>query len=124
LLVHCRKGPFVCRWGKCAQNASFDAFPDEPSLRAHVEEAHLIPFSWHVGDGPQNTSIPRQPPEDEEIPDYLKDEHGNQVTPSIRDQEVEDFVTWKNNRQKLKDLLIRMNENLPSEESDSPNNED
>lgn len=96
-------------------------FSDEPSLRMHIEEAHLIPFSWHVGDGPQNDSSQRQLPEEEEVPDYLKDEHGNQVTPSVRDQEAEDFVTWKNNRQKLKDLLVRMNENLPSEESDSLN---
>ncbi|KAM0255799.1 hypothetical protein ACHAQJ_005386 [Trichoderma viride] len=119
LVVHCRKQPFVCRWGKCAQRATFDTFPDEPSLRAHIEKAHLIPFSWHVGDGPQNTDSPKPPLEDEEIPDYLQDEQGNQVTPSIRNQEIEDFVTWKNNRQKLKDLLVRMNENLPSEESDS-----
>ncbi|RFU74458.1 stage v sporulation k [Trichoderma arundinaceum] len=123
-VVHCRKGPFVCRWGKCAQNASFHVFPNTPSLSAHVEKAHLIPFSWHVGDGPQNKGGPKHPLEDEEIPGYLKDDKGNQVTPSIRDQEVEDFVTWKNNRQKLKDLLIRMNENLPSEESDTPNDED
>lgn len=61
---------------------------------------------------------------DEEIPDYLKDDQGNQVTPSIRDQEVEDFATWKHNRQKLKDLLVQLNDNLPSEESDSPIDED
>lgn len=94
-------------------------FSDKISLETHIREAHLIPFSWHVGDGPQNDIIRRQVPEEEEIPDYLKDEHGNQVTPSVRDQEVEDFATWKSNRQKLKDLLVRMNENLPSEESDS-----
>ncbi|KAH6605045.1 stage v sporulation k [Trichoderma cornu-damae] len=122
--VHCRKTPFACQWGKCAQIASFAVFPDAQSLRAHVEKAHLVPFSWHVGDGPQNTGSPRHPLDGEEIPDYLKDEQGNQVTPSVRDQEVEDFVTWKNNRQKLKDLLIRMNENLPSEESDVSNDED
>lgn len=123
-VVHCRKAPLVCYWGKCAQAASSETFPNVPSLRAHVEKAHLVPFSWHVGDGPQNTSGPKKPVDDEEIPDYLKDDHGNQVTPSIRDQKVEDFVTWKNNRQKLKELLIRMNENLPSEESDTPNDED
>lgn len=77
-----------------------------------------------MGDGPQNNGGPKQRLEEEEVPDYLKDNLGNQVTPSIRDQEVEDFVTWKHSRQKLKDLLVRMNENLPSEESDSPVDED
>lgn len=119
LVVHCRKRPFVCHWGKCGKEATAVVFSDERLLRIHIEEAHLIPFSWHVGDGPQNDSSRRQFPEEGEIPDYLKDEHGNQVTPSVRDQQVEDFVTWKSNRQKLKDLLVRMNENLPSEESDS-----
>ncbi|KAH8123943.1 hypothetical protein LI328DRAFT_134858, partial [Trichoderma asperelloides] len=119
LVVHCRKRPFVCHWHKCTEEVPTRVFADQPSLQTHIEKAHLIPFSWHVGDGPQNNSSRGQRPEDEEIPDYLKDEHGNQVTPSVRDQEAEDFVTWKNNRQKLKDLLVRMNENLPSEESDS-----
>ncbi|ETR99099.1 hypothetical protein M419DRAFT_47773, partial [Trichoderma reesei RUT C-30] len=127
-VVHCRKEapPFVCRWGACAQMpASECAFPNEPCLKEHVEEAHLVPFSWHVGDGPRNSGGPvKHPLEDVEIPDYLKDEQGNQVTPSVRDQQVEDFATFKQNRQKLKDLLFQMNENLPSEESDSPVDED
>lgn len=118
-MVHCRKRPFVCHWGKCAQDVNAVVFSDDELLQLHIEEAHLIPFSWHVGDGPQNDSSRWQLADEDEIPDFLKDEHGNQVTPSVRDQEVEDFATWKNNRQKLKDLLVRMNENLPSEESDS-----
>ena len=131
-VVHCRKAaaaPFICRWGACAQKSSASSecqvFPDEPSLREHVEEAHLVPFSWHVGDGPRNSGGPvKHPLDEDEIPGYLKDEQGNQVTPSIRDQQVEDFATFKQNRQKLKDLLIQMNENLPSGESDSPLDED
>ncbi|KAL6813618.1 hypothetical protein V8C40DRAFT_256565 [Trichoderma camerunense] len=126
-VVHCRKAPLVCCWGKCAQSSQSSApyqFPNVPSLRAHIEKKHLIPFSWHTGDGPQNYGAPNQRLKDEEIPDYLKDDQGNQVTPSIRDQEVEDFATWKHNRQKLKDLLVQLNDNLPSEESDSPIDED
>ncbi|KAM6483085.1 hypothetical protein HDV62DRAFT_343423 [Trichoderma sp. SZMC 28011] len=126
-VVHCRKAPLVCCWGKCAQSSQSSAprqFPNVPSLRAHMEKKHLIPFSWHTGDGPQNYGAPNQRLKDEEIPDYLKDDQGNQVTPSIRDQEVEDFATWKHNRQKLKDLLVQLNDNLPSEESDSPIDED
>lgn len=126
-VVHCRKAPLVCCWGKCAQSSQSSAprqFPNVLSLRAHIEKKHLIPFSWHTGDGPQNYGAPNQRLKDEEIPDYLKDDQGNQVTPSIRDQEVEDFATWKHNRQKLKDLLVQLNDNLPSEESDSPIDED
>ncbi|KAL7823513.1 hypothetical protein V8C26DRAFT_386752 [Trichoderma gracile] len=128
-VVHCRRAaPYVCRWGTCAQTSASsegEEFPDEPSLQEHVEEAHLVPFSWHVGDGPRNSGGPvKHPLEDDEIPGYLKDEQGNQVTPSVRDQQVEDFATFKQNRQKLKDLLFQMNENLPSEESDSPIDED
>ncbi|KAL6691998.1 hypothetical protein J3F84DRAFT_384947 [Trichoderma pleuroticola] len=123
-VVHCRKAPLVCCWGECAQSSAPYQFPNVPSLRAHIEKKHLIPFSWHTGDGPQNYGASNQRLKDEEIPDYLKDDQGNQVTPSIRDQEVEDFATWKHNRQKLKDLLIQLNENLPSEESDSPIDED
>ncbi|OTA05362.1 C2H2 transcriptional regulator [Trichoderma parareesei] len=126
-VVHCRRAPpFICRWGACAQmSASECEFPDVPSLKEHVAEAHLVPFSWHVGDGPRNSGGPvKHPLEDDEVPDYLKDEQGNQVTPSVRDQQVEDFATFKQNRRKLKDLLFQMNENLPSEESDSPVDED
>ncbi|KAL7783390.1 hypothetical protein V8C43DRAFT_294447 [Trichoderma afarasin] len=126
-VVHCRKAPLVCCWGKCAQSSQSSApyqFPNVPSLRAHIEKKHLIPFSWHTGDGPQNYGAPNQRLKDEDIPNYLKDDQGNQVTPSIRDQEVEDFATWKHNRQKLKDLLVQLNDNLPSEESDSPIDED
>ncbi|KAL7807320.1 hypothetical protein V8C44DRAFT_187767 [Trichoderma aethiopicum] len=125
-VVHCRKGPFTCRWAACSQKpASECGYPDEASLQEHVEEAHLVPFSWHVGDGPRNTGRPvKHPLEDDEVPKFLRDEQGNQVTPSVRDQPVEDFATFKQNRQKLKDLLFRMNENLPSEESDSLVDED
>ncbi|KAL7948249.1 hypothetical protein V8C42DRAFT_313930 [Trichoderma barbatum] len=123
-VVHCKKAPLVCRWGTCAQSPSLEQFPNASSLRAHIEKKHLVPFSWHIGDGPQNHGASNQRLKDEGIPDYLKDDQGNQVTPSIHDQQVEDFATWKHNRQKLKDLLVRLNENLPSEESDSPVEED
>lgn len=73
----------------------------------------MVPLSWHVGDGPNNIGCRKAA--ENEIPDYLTDENGNQVTPSIRDQQEEDIMTWRKNRRKLKELLIRMNENLPDE---------
>ena len=90
---------------------------------AHMEEAHLVPFAWHVGDGPNNGFEGKRKTEGEEIPDYLKDEHGNQVTPSVREQQEEDFATWKGNRRKLRELLRRRDENLPDEESEAVDEE-
>ncbi|KAF5024990.1 hypothetical protein F66182_2941 [Fusarium sp. NRRL 66182] len=103
-----------CLWGECWRQESPCEFGDDEHFKEHVEGAHLVPLSWHVGDGPNNLgqrSLPKE--EEEDIPDYLKDEHGNQVTPSIRDQQEEDLMTWRRNRRKLKELLIRMNDNLP-----------
>ncbi|KAF4465145.1 hypothetical protein FALBO_8005 [Fusarium albosuccineum] len=104
-----------CLWGKCGRREQPHEFNDDEGFREHVEEDHLVPMSWHVGDGPNNDGDRKKDPPKDEIPDFLKDEHGNQVTPSIRDQEEEDIVTWRKNRRKLKDLLIRMNDNLPDE---------
>lgn len=105
-----------CMWGKCGRLEEPPEFEEDEAFREHMEEAHLVPLSWHVGDGPNNLGEQSlQKKNDDDIPDYLKDEHGNQVTPSIRDQEEEDLLTWRKNRRKLKELLIRMNDNLPDE---------
>ncbi|KAM0244376.1 hypothetical protein ACHAP5_006283 [Fusarium lateritium] len=107
-----------CLWGKCGHREDSADFEDDEGFKEHVEEAHLVPFSWHVGDGPNNLKdrdLPKDVAEKDEVPDYLKDEHGNQVTPSIRDQQEEDILTWKKNRRKLKELIARMNDNLPDE---------
>ncbi|WZH48134.1 uncharacterized protein QYS62_009300 [Fusarium acuminatum] len=108
-----------CLWGKCGHREDSAEFEDDEGFKEHVEEAHLVPFSWHVGDGPNNFRDRNSPKkgvlEEDEIPDYLKDEHGNQVTPSIRYQQEEDIFTWKKNRRKLKELIARMNDNLPDE---------
>lgn len=79
----------------------------------------MLPIAWQVGDGPQ-VSLKRYAPDDEaELPDYLFDKEGNQTTPSIRDQKEEDFLTWRNNRRKLKDLLLLKEQNMLSEEEDT-----
>ncbi|EQK97898.1 hypothetical protein G6O67_004758 [Ophiocordyceps sinensis] len=118
-----------CRWRKCATAQPAREFADGNQFRQHVEEAHLVPLAWHVGDGPQNgeghlrraTSEPSGG--NDEIPDFLKDALGNQVTLSIRDQEVEDVTTWRMNRRKLKALLVRRDENLPDDDSRSGSDE-
>lgn len=95
---------------------------DAQDWHSHLEEAHLVPFGWHVGDGPCNTSGMRTKLPDNSqdvLPDFLMGSDGQQVTPSIKDQELEDFATWKDNRRKLKELLIQRDENLPDESSET-----
>ncbi|KAK7424339.1 hypothetical protein QQX98_000607 [Neonectria punicea] len=109
----------TCRWGKCAHSEPHREFEDDEGFDAHVEQAHLVPFAWHVGDGPNNSSGKNATAKanvEEGIPDYLKDENGNQVTPSVKDQKVEDFNTWRNNRRRLRELITRRDESLPDEE--------
>ena len=118
------EGRWCCLWGKCGRRDPVPAFSGHSELECHVEEAHMEPFAWHVGDGPANSSgrggVPAKQDEDE-IPAYLKDADGNQVTPSIREQELEDYATWRENRRRLKRLLLERDRNLPSEdESDGP----
>ena len=82
----------------------------------------MIPISWHVGDGPKNSWDWARLPGDRSpngVPDFLKDSKGNQVTPSTKNQEIEDLATYRANRQKLKDLIMARDANLPSDEEDS-----
>lgn len=98
-----------CAWGKCKGDVHFD------SLTQHVEDKHLVPLSWHVGDGPRNIYGWKRP---DGIPEFLKDKQGRQVTPSTKDQQLEDPATYKENRRKLKELLLRVQENLPTDDED------
>ncbi|KAH6897460.1 hypothetical protein B0T10DRAFT_476886 [Thelonectria olida] len=107
----------TCGWASCAKKDAPRSFDNDEEFKAHIEEAHLVPFAWHVGDGPQNSSG-ADAKQEEDIPDFLKDESGHQVTPSIKNQQVEDLFTWRNNRRRLKELIMRRDENLPSDDSD------
>jgi hypothetical protein len=115
-----------CCWGKCGLAGDDDdegrEFAGAKELEAHVEREHLVPFSWHVGDGPRNSGwFGKRKGRDEEddVPSWLKDADGNQVTPSIKDQAIEDYATWRQNRRKLKRLLIERDRNPPSESEDN-----
>ncbi|GAB0135440.1 hypothetical protein EsDP_00003778 [Epichloe bromicola] len=122
--VHGRRhAPSACRWGQCKTTG----FTNAQDWHSHLDQAHFTPFRWHMGDGPRNTSdvlagLPDGSQDD--LPDYLRGSDGQQVTPSIKDQQLEDFVTWRENRRKLKKLLVLRDSNLPdlssgsSEESD------
>lgn len=131
-IVHLRHqgaARWSCCWGECAKmnEGGRKEFSSDKELENHLEERHLVPFEWHIGDGPRNSmsavgSGKRKtgPDEDEGIPDYLKDASGNQITPSIRGQAVEDYATWRTNRMKLKQLLLDRDRNLPSGDEESP----
>ncbi|KAK3951061.1 hypothetical protein QBC32DRAFT_170564 [Pseudoneurospora amorphoporcata] len=54
--------PKTCKWASCHIKSLQSklpplALPTKADFEAHVDENHLIPFLWHVGDGPRNTSI-------------------------------------------------------------------
>lgn len=120
---------WCCMWGKCGRGEPVTAFSGLPQLESHMEGAHMEPFAWHVGDGPANRSGrgvggrgggrgPTAEQGGDGIPSYLKDAEGNQVTPSVRDQELEDYMTWRENRRKLKELLLERDRSLPPEEEE------
>ena len=114
-----------CLWGKCARKSATQ-HDGAAALAKHMEGAHLVPMTWHVGDGPRNSWdwSTRPVADGEAIPDFLKDRDGNQVTPSTRDQEVEDLLTYRNNRRKLKELIMRRDENLESQSSGESEGDD
>ncbi len=124
LVVHVkRQSGRHCLWGKCGEKTPRGLLhEDQASLVSHLEQTHMIPISWHVGDGPSNRWDWAKPQEGSinDVPDFLKDPQGNQVTPSTRQQEIEDLVTYRLNRQKLKDLIMARDANIPSgEESEA-----
>ncbi|EFY99311.2 hypothetical protein X797_002341 [Metarhizium robertsii] len=117
-IVHQQNGKWPCKWAHCG----LDACADARQWRSHLEDAHLTPFRWHVGDGPSNSGgIRAVLPDDaqDELPDFLMGSDGQQVTPSVKNQQIEDFATWRGNRRKLKELLIQRDQNLPDESSES-----
>ncbi|KAK1689827.1 hypothetical protein BDP55DRAFT_628372 [Colletotrichum godetiae] len=123
-IVHTRTVAAGCRWAKCAQQRPPREFSTLADLKSHVEDLHMLPIAWQVGDGPQ-VSFKRYDPDDgTKLPDYLFDKAGNQVTPSIKDQKEEDLYTWRHNRRKLRDLLLLRDQNMPSEEEEDDAMED
>lgn len=102
-LVGHGKGVRICKWGKCGikvEEADEESkspvpilidddsnpkarkveFSSKKEWKEHIENAHLIPFAWHMGDGPKATCLDLKEPD--AIPHWLCDSEGNQVTPS------------------------------------------
>ncbi|KAK0747542.1 hypothetical protein B0T21DRAFT_279030 [Apiosordaria backusii] len=109
---HSDDGVIVCKWSTCL-SSPIPRFVDE--FRAHMEEAHLIPFAWHCGDGPKNTSANPQPQNPSQLPNYLFDAEGRQVTPSVKDQQIETEDDRKRRVARINALLEKRDENAPDE---------
>ncbi|KAI1418280.1 hypothetical protein F5Y13DRAFT_151017 [Hypoxylon sp. FL1857] len=108
--------PLICRWGKCAGRNTPIEFVGQTEFEEHMEKEHFRSFVWHMGDGCNNDGISTLKRDADGLPKYLFDEHGNQVTPSIRDQEFEDEQQYKERKRKVRRLLLLSNENAPTDE--------
>jgi hypothetical protein len=113
--VHCVAEPLVCRFSRCKEHDPPLEFQTDEQFEAHMEKDHFARYLWHRGEGYQNNGIWTLQQGDTP-PAYLFDEQGNQVTPSIINQRLEDDVQQKERKRKLKRLLYLQNENAPSEE--------
>ncbi|RDL36503.1 uncharacterized protein BP5553_05855 [Venustampulla echinocandica] len=102
--MHCygREAGMTCGWGKCGDSDGVGkelnvrgvkrhfAFTFIDDLKDHIEEAHLVPFAWHMGDGPKTPSLTGTLKSRSTISEpWLYDAGGRQVTPSVRCQRVE-----------------------------------
>lgn len=124
----------LCRWGECGlqqqqpqqQQEDQKVFTTPEAFHEHMEEQHLVPFVWHVGDGVRNqklilsSKLSKEEEEDneEKAPAYLLGPDGELVTPWVKGQQVEDYLTWRENRNRLKQILLQRDQNAPFEEED------
>lgn len=116
-VVHGRVDPLLCRWAQCKDRTP--VFTQEFEFYDHVDEEHLTPFVWHVGDGQRNERpITKADETSEEPPAYLLGPGGELVTPWVKDQEIQDFLTWRENRRRLRHILMQRDANAPSEDED------
>jgi len=114
LVVHGRAE--ACLWGKCAREVGgTPVLATQADFEEHVERTHLLPYQWHMGDGYRNSIVAPKYDADK-LPRYLFDANGKQVTPSVQDQELEDFATYQANRRRLRELLVLRDANAPLED--------
>ncbi|KAJ5051745.1 uncharacterized protein L3040_001517 [Drepanopeziza brunnea f. sp. 'multigermtubi'] len=79
------------------------AFARKQDWLDHLEEEHFIPFSWHMGDGPKATDLSAKP-KGVVDPLWLNDSKGNQVTPSVAGQSLEEGRPGKNNAKRFRKM--------------------
>ncbi|KAL2019128.1 hypothetical protein VTK56DRAFT_10079 [Thermocarpiscus australiensis] len=124
----------TCKWANCADKQPNQRFSSQEAFAAHIETAHLAPFVWHVGDGPRNsTPSPlltlstkattttasaggiTAAKDKDPLPSYLFDAHGNQVTPSVRDQQFENEDDRKKRQSRISRIIQQRDSNAPEE---------
>ncbi|KAI1456155.1 hypothetical protein F4805DRAFT_433336 [Annulohypoxylon moriforme] len=115
-IVHGDEEPLICRWGRCGARKNPIRFSEQAKLDEHLEKAHFRSFVWHMGEGYQNDGISLLKRNSDGLPKYLFDKDGEQVTPSVTEQQFEDDQQYKERKRKLKQLLILQDENAPFEE--------
>ncbi len=101
-----------CRWGECATENPPVRLAGDREFKEHMEAAHLTSYEWHMGDGCR-IAVTGLPHDSENIPQYLLDEDGNQVTPSIKDQQLENHATYLANLRRLRRLFAERDANAP-----------
>ncbi|KAJ8128561.1 hypothetical protein O1611_g5071 [Lasiodiplodia mahajangana] len=115
-LVHGDTDTLECRFPHCRDHNPPIRFETEREFEHHMEKKHFVGYLWHLGEGYQNRGIETLKNNANRLPDYLFDKHGNQVTPSVTDQRLESEPEHKERKRRLKRLLLKQNENAPSEE--------
>jgi hypothetical protein len=104
--------PITCKWAACPSAS----FPSLPSFTTHLETAHLLPHLWHAGDGPRNTTTAtttNNPPPP--LPSYLFNAQGDQVTPSITTQQLENDDDRKRRQARIQRVLLLRDRHAPEE---------
>jgi len=93
--LHCKKAPhggYDCLWKSCGKvktvtdrttskvSSKFEHidFTSETLWKGHIEEKHLTPIAWNLGDGPAGGVS-----ESEQSDAYMSDSHGRRVTPRV-----------------------------------------
>jgi len=96
-------------------------FKDIKEWEAHIEKAHLVPYAWHMGDGPRETRLRMYNSlagsitatdmlgiaysagtEKKQANPWLFDKDGNQVIDSVEGQQIEDGKPAENNDKRFK----------------------
>jgi hypothetical protein len=127
LIVHGRPPPssktITCKWAACPSAP----FPSPSSFTTHLETAHLLPHLWHAGDGPRNTtpSLPNPTLTNTTntsttnnplpLPAYLFNAQGDQVTPSITTQQLENDDDRKKRQARIQRVLLLRDHHAPEE---------
>ncbi|KAH7346448.1 hypothetical protein BKA65DRAFT_399503 [Rhexocercosporidium sp. MPI-PUGE-AT-0058] len=109
-------GKVPCLWAKCGTKKVVEGedgekkvvddhprFASRQEWKDHLEVKHIIPFSWHMGDGPKGTDLSGKP-KGIINPLWLNDENGNQVTPSVKDQALEEGRASELNKKRFRKM--------------------